>query len=286
MIIHTFDDSNSRRFKIPPDYTLNDFGIDGTSRGFLDPNAFNITSNLFNEGINAIIKIIINKLDKISFLLSSRGTIPFNNKTEGIAEYVQKEGANIHRVLARIFGSSKHRHICEKISKWAEKFGIAELNAGWNIGSTLSSDYRDKVFLENFNTAYAGFGSKQALVMLTELFSSKSGSTIMIEEPEISLHPENIIQLPYLFADAIKENKNIVITTHNHLLILALSKPIFDGLINKDDVTIYYTDKKPTGTHLHLLELSKEGYVKGGIPTFTDVERKLLNQFFETVKEE
>jgi predicted ATPase len=143
----------------------------------------------------------------------------------------------------------------------------------------------DPIFKESFNTAYAGFGSKQSLVMITDLFITKKDSIIMIEEPEISLHPENIIQLPYLFIDAINQDKKILITTHSHLLILALNKPIYDKLLKKDDIIIYYVDKKPSGSFLTPLEITEQGYIKGGIPTFTEPERKLLNEFLQTTKE-
>lgn len=62
----------------------------------------------------------------------------------------------------------------------------------------------------NINTTYAGFGSRQALVLLVQLLSSVSNDMILIEEPEISLHPAAQVYLPQLF-----EQKTIILTTHS-----------------------------------------------------------------------
>ncbi len=108
----------------------------------------------------------------------------------------------------------------------------------------------------------------------------------MIEEPEISLHPDSQAHLAELFAESISEGKQIIITTHSEFLPLTLSIPIQKGLLKTDDIAIYHVEKGLKGTFIKRLELTSKGYVKGWIPSFAELEERLLKEWMETVPEE
>lgn len=122
--------------------------------------------------------------------------------------------------------------------------------------------------------------------MIVQLFWSKQDSILLIEEPETSLHPQSQVQLPELFSEAIKRRVRLVLTTHSEFLILALSKPIREGLIKREDVAIYNLSKTPTGTQLTQLEVGENGFIKGWIPSFTKVETDLMKEFLKYVPTE
>jgi predicted ATPase len=69
----------------------------------------------------------------------------------------------------------------------------------------------------------ASYGSKQILSVITQLFWSDPDSIVMIEEPEISRHPNAQILLAELFAEAVHEGKQIIITAHSEFLPLTLA---------------------------------------------------------------
>ena len=71
--------------------------------------------------------------------------------------------------------------------------------------------------------ALSSSGATQILTVITQLFWAPTGSLLMIEEPEISLHPQAQVDVLEMFAEAIKQdNKQIIATTHSHILLQAL----------------------------------------------------------------
>ncbi len=152
----------------------------------------------------------------------------------------------------------------------------------------MSSDYVDPDLNTRLNIALASHGSKQILTIITQLFWSAPGSIIMIEEPEISLHPEAQILMQQMFAEVIKEGKQIILTTHSSFLLLALSKVVKSDLISPDEIAIYHIEKGEGGTIVNPpkpLEINKDGYITGWIPSYVRVEDQLFTEWAESTEE-
>lgn len=190
------------------------------------------------------------------------------------------------QILSKIFSDARYRNINDQIVKWSSSFGIDQLSAGWVGSDRLESDFVDSTLNKSLSLALAGLGSKQALTMLVQLFLSNEGDMILIEEPEINLHPEAQITLPSLFTETIRAGKNLVMTTHTEFLILAFSKPIREGALNRNDLGIYNLEKTKNGTQIKRLAIAENGYIENWIPSFTRVESELLNEFLKSVPEE
>ncbi|RJS73345.1 hypothetical protein CW696_01520 [ANME-2 cluster archaeon] len=234
-----------------------------------------------------IITNIRSKLkDKVIFISSVRGIVPEEIVTGSMPDNVGKQGENLIPLLARIFGTLEYKDAAEKIAKWAGKFGITELHAGWRGANELISEYLEPTFDVVLNLSSASQGSRQILSIITQLFWSKPGDIIMIEEPEISLHPGSQVLLTELFAEAISEGKQIIITTHSEFLPLVLRRPIEKGLLTLDDIALYHIKKEEGGTIAEKLDLTEDGYVKGWIPSFAEIEENLLGEWIETVPED
>jgi len=138
-------------------------------------------------------------------------------------------------------------------------------------------DKRFKPFNQQ-NLNLASQGTRQVLSVIVQLFWAKPGSIVMIEEPELSLHPEAQDKLPALFAAAIRDGKQVMITTHSHYLLLALTKAVKAGLPAKD-IAIYEVKKEPeTGTIAKLIEVTKEGYLREWVTSFAEVDTELLDR--------
>jgi predicted ATP-dependent endonuclease of OLD family len=105
------------------------------------------------------------------------------------------------------------------------------------------------------------------MTIITQLFWSEPGDLIMIEEPETSLHPEFQVLLQELFAEAVRDGRQIVYSTHSPFLILALSRVIGKGILSRDDIAIYHVEKGDRGTKVKQLRLNDRGFVSGWIPT-------------------
>jgi len=223
---------------------------------------------------------------KVFFISSTRGIVPEEIATGDIPDNVGKQGENLIQLLARIFGTLEYKDTAEKIAKWAGRFGINELHAGWHGANELISEYLDPSFGVVLNLSSASQGSRQILSVITQLFWSEPGDIIMIEEPEISLHPGSQVLLTELFAEAIAEGKQIIVTTHSEFLPLALRRPIKSGLLTLDDIALCHIKKEEEGTIAEKLDLTEDGYVSGWIPSFAEIEEDLLGEWIETVPED
>lgn len=237
---------------------------------------------------------IIQQLRKVYFVSAERGHVELRvtvspeigprMEREG-PTWVGRNGEYLIELLASIFGARAHIKKANKIDKWARKFGIGNIKAGWRGQNFLGSDFNDPILKSPLELTFASYGSRQLLTVITQLFWSKPGDTILIEEPEMSLHPESQILLQELFAEAIREGKQIICTTHSPFFILALSKVIRTKKLSKNDVAIYHVEKKKKGTEIKKLELNEQGFVTKWIPSYIDIENELFHEWAKSFEE-
>ena len=238
-----------------------------------------------------IVETMKTVLKDVYFISALRGEVRPTVEIGGASEPELRlgiHGEGLIEILSLVFRRPEHEKISEKITEWAEKFGISKIKAGWWGKNFLSSDYVDPDLNTRLNIALASHGSKQILTIITQLFWSKPGSIIMIEEPEISLHPEAQILMQQMFAEAIKEGKQIILTTHSSFLLLALSKVVKSDLISPDEIAIYHIEKGEGGTIVNPpepLEINEDGYITGWIPSYVRVEDQLFKEWAESTEE-
>ena len=228
------------------------------------------------------------QLQEQIFLLSAlRGEVAAQSTTGQIPRWCGPRGEGLLPLLALVQGSSlqEYEDKWSKIQFWANEFGLLKLKAGIRGVNTLAADFLDRDLKTTVNLAFAGQGSRQILSVITQLFWATPESIIMIEEPEISLHPEAQVKLGELFADAILEDKQIIATTHSHFLLLALSRAVEKGL-KVEDIAVYHVTKGKEGTEAKPVKLSKRGYPLGWPPSYEKVERDIaLNWAKDLAKE-
>ena len=103
----------------------------------------------------------------------------------------------------------------------------------------------------------------------------------MIEEPEISLHPESQMMLPELFAEAIQRGVQVLITTHSIFLPLSLWRPVSSGSLKPEQVAVYHATKEKEGTRLEEIPVTKEGFLAKWVPSFTKAEEKSIKDLLK-----
>ena len=206
------------------------------------------------------------------FLLSGlRGEVLPHANTGDIPRWVGIKGEGLIPLL-NILQSPLYGEPWENIQRWARKFSMPKLKPFWGGANKLEVHFMDPQLKIDVNLAFAGQGSRQLAPVITQLFWSPGGSLIMIEEPEISLHPEAQVKLGELFADAILEKKQIIATTHSDFLLLSLSRAVQKGL-SVDDIAVYEITKGREGTKAKSVKLSKRGYPLGWPPSYAKVQR-------------
>lgn len=233
-----------------------------------------------------IVENIEKKLSRVYFISALRGKVEPTAGTGGTPTWVGKDGEKLIELLSLIFGKREYEEEAEKIVKWSEKFGISKIKAGWWGGNILGSDYLDPELKTSLNLILSSQGSRQVLTLITQLFWSHPESIILIEEPEISLHPESQIELQKMFAEAVNVGKQIIYTTHSTFLILALSELVRENLLQADSIAVYHVEKDEKGTTVKPLSINEHGYIIGWIPSYLKVEEELFENWVYTIEEE
>jgi AAA15 family ATPase/GTPase len=137
-----------------------------------------------------------------------------------------------------------------------------------------------------------GFGVSQILPVLVLLFYVPEGSTVILEQPEIHLHPAVQAGLADVFIDAIKRRKlQIILESHSEHLLQRLQRRMAEEIIEPDAVKLYFTSIEEGKSKLTPLQLDEYGNIHNWPAGFfgdafaesaakmkAEMKRKLKNQ--------
>ena len=119
---------------------------------------------------------------------------------------------------------------------------------GWGIkvNQDKAPAYQIELVNDNIkiNLKDVGLGIIHALPLVARaLTEAKDETLIIIEEPELHLHPAAHGNLAELFAESLKHgNKRYLIETHSQNFVLRLRRLVAEDKLNKEDLVIYYVD--------------------------------------------
>lgn len=88
-----------------------------------------------------------------------------------------------------------------------------------------------------------GFGTSLVLPIIISCLSCNIGDTIIIENPEIHLHPKAQAKLADFFAFIANAGVRVILETHCEHLIYKLCYNVYKKEISNENVTIYYKEK-------------------------------------------
>jgi hypothetical protein len=136
------------------------------------------------------------------------------------------------------------------IARWLESLGLIHSFKVEPVAKG-TREYRVQVRLSEHSEAVSipdvGFGVSQILPILVECFYAPPNSTIVIEQPELHLHPAVQQGLADLFIEVIRsredgEDRNIqlIIESHSEHFLRRLQRRIAEQVISRDEVAAYF----------------------------------------------
>jgi predicted ATPase len=110
------------------------------------------------------------------------------------------------------------------------------------------------------NLTDVGFGASQALPIIVESYYARPNSVILVEQPEIHLHPKAQSVMGDMFLDAAgKKDRKFIVETHSEYLLARIRRRIAEGAFDPDDVAIYYFKPTAKGTEIIPIALNRVG---------------------------
>jgi predicted ATPase len=120
-----------------------------------------------------------------------------------------------------------------------------------------------------------GFGVSQVLPVLVQSFYAPADSTVIIEQPELHLHPAVQQNLADLFIAAVKSRENgedrnvqFIIESHSEHFLRRLQRRIAEEAITRDEVAGYFCDWSAEGSRIEPLDVDLYGNILNWPPNF------------------
>lgn len=108
-----------------------------------------------------------------------------------------------------------------------------------------------------------GFGVSQILPVITLCYFAPPGSVLLIEQPEIHLHPSVQSGLADVFLDAIEKRQvQIVLESHSEHLLQRLQRRIAEGKMPAEKASLYFCQTQNGLSHLQSLQLNLFGQIQ------------------------
>ncbi len=114
-----------------------------------------------------------------------------------------------------------------------------------------------------------GFGISQVLPVLVQCFYAPPGSIILMEQPEIHLHPNAQSALADVMIDVINSKENgadrniqLIIETHSEHFLRRLQRRIAEDTIPQEKVSAYFADITKTPSTLESLKIDSYGNIR------------------------
>lgn len=148
------------------------------------------------------------------------------------------------------------------VSKWLARMKVAQRLEVRQQGRSSRYElviHRDGVAC---NLRDVGIGVSQVLPVLVLAYFAPAGSTIILEEPEIHLHPLAQSVLAELFVEVSRQRKvQFIVETHSEHLFRRLQTLVAGRKVANDAVAMYFVERRGKSAHLRELLLDEYGRV-------------------------
>ena len=120
-----------------------------------------------------------------------------------------------------------------------------------------------------------GIGVSQVLPVIVELFYAPPGSVIIMEQPELHLHPSAQAGLADVVIDAIRAKENyenrgiqLLIETHSEHFLRRLQRRLAEENLKPEEFTAYFANNDVSPARLEKLQVDEYGNISNWPPDF------------------
>ncbi len=126
-----------------------------------------------------------------------------------------------------------------------------------------------------------GFGVNQVVYLLAKMYRVDV-HTILVEEPEVHLHPtvlRNFARAVCTFV--MEEQKQIVLSTHSELFLSSILAVVSESNLRTDEIKCYLVTKEKRTTVFNEQKVQGTGQIEGGLSSFVEAETEDLRKFLK-----
>jgi len=166
----------------------------------------------------------------------------------------------------------RKRSLEETIAYWLGNMGIIHSFSVKQIG-TARKDYEVSVRKTEHSPDVlitdVGFGLSQVIPVLVLCYYVPEGSVLLLEQPELHLHPLAQSWLADIFIEVVKNrNVQIIVESHSEYFLLRLLRRIAEEKISVDKTALYFCKMQNSSSKTEKLDVDLYGDVKNWPPDF------------------
>jgi len=213
-----------------------------------------------------------NTIDSIEFVPVMRGFLSLQYSQEDTPQSRLSDDLDfVGQILNKlILPDEVDAATSDKLKRWAKEFGIDDFETVLQPERKIEARGRIGHTKAKLPVALYGFGSNQFLSLVGKCSFALTNAPIIIEEPEIHLHPHLQARTMDFLIEMMKDGHQLFVTTHSEHLIGRLQRRIAEKKIKAKDVAIlwvkYDTEKK--GTKVEEVKMDTKGIFHEGLMTY------------------
>ena len=176
------------------------------------------------------------------------------------------EGDHVPLMLARATDPNNKQSAAlhaaiQSFGKYSEMFsdiGVKQLGRG----SGDPFQVQVKVGTKQTNLMDVGYGVSQVLPLIVDAQRASPNTTLLLQQPEVHLHPKAQAALGSMVKDWVSKNKKtVVVETHSDYLVDRLRLEVKRGNLKEEQLKILFLEKIGSQTKLHALDVDTQGNV-------------------------
>jgi predicted ATPase len=196
------------------------------------------------------------------------------------------EGSHIPIILARMSATdinawTKLRDSLDSFGRASGLFDDVDVR---RIGRKEGDPFqlRIKIAGPPFNLVHVGYGVSQVLPIIVDALQKPRGTTFLLQQPEVHLHPKAQAELGSFLASTAKlGEKKFIIETHSDYLIDRIRMDVRDNeYLSENDVVILYFERSGGTVNISPIYIDKNGNLINTPNTyrgfFLEEERRII----------
>ena len=140
--------------------------------------------------------------------------------------------------------------------------------------------------LGDFSLSMEGFGTNALVHLLFEVVRAVPGATVLIEEPEIHLHPKaQADPASVMVEQAQADGKQLIMTTHSEHIVGRLLTSVAEETLSADELAIYSFEKDEEGVcSASEIKVNDRGQVTGGLKSFFETDLDEMRRYVDALR--
>ncbi len=130
------------------------------------------------------------------------------------------------------------------------------------------------------NLIDVGYGVSQMLPVIFELIQPEKSSMLLLQQPEVHLHPSAQAGLGSMLCKAAATRRQILVETHSDYLINRVRMDVRDRVcgLKPEDVSILYFERSANDVQIHNIRIDDDGNIVDQPPSYREFFRDEVNR--------